>query len=248
MQIGASPEAVQTLTSCSKRTPPSSRPRQPRPRPLPTGPPRRIRKGLPQAARTRPQTQPVYYHLGEIDYQRGKGAEAKRHYQRFLETPSPAPPRPAPLRNASTTSPPASLEADPNPTAHSPHPAAPPRRAPRRHARSLHIITRLIVGGAQENTVASVLGLRRLPGAPNSTSSAAPPTAPRAPSNRSPPTSPALTLLPSLVRPVHPLPTPAPSSPSPGSSARDSPPSSTPIAAKPASSAASPPAPPASRS
>ena len=30
--------------------------------------------------------------------------------------------------------------------------------------RVTHIITRLIVGGAQENTVASVLGLRNKPG------------------------------------------------------------------------------------
>src|ERR1043166_4514187 len=30
--------------------------------------------------------------------------------------------------------------------------------------RVLHVITRLIVGGAQENTIASVLGLRRKPG------------------------------------------------------------------------------------
>lgn len=30
--------------------------------------------------------------------------------------------------------------------------------------RVTHVITRLIVGGAQENTIASVLGLRRIPG------------------------------------------------------------------------------------
>jgi hypothetical protein len=30
--------------------------------------------------------------------------------------------------------------------------------------RVTHIITRLVVGGAQENTVASVLGLRQKPG------------------------------------------------------------------------------------
>ena len=30
--------------------------------------------------------------------------------------------------------------------------------------RVTHVITRLIVGGAQENTVATVLGLRQIPG------------------------------------------------------------------------------------
>jgi len=70
--------------------------------------------------------------------------------------------------------------------------------------RVTHVITRLIVGGAQENTIASVLGLRQLPGmevrlisgtdtGPEGSLAGAFARLPQA-----------LTLLPELVRPVHP--------------------------------------------
>ena len=39
-----------------------------------------------------PKMQTVYYHLGEIDFQRGKGSEARRHYRRFLENTTPGTP------------------------------------------------------------------------------------------------------------------------------------------------------------
>lgn len=71
--------------------------------------------------------------------------------------------------------------------------------------RITHIITRLVVGGAQENTVASVLGLRRLPGVETHLISG-PTTGPEGSIESQFDDSPeALTLLPSLVRPVHPL-------------------------------------------
>ena len=96
--------------------------------------------------------------------------------------------------------------------------------------RITHVITRLIVGGAQENTIATVLGLRRKPGvdihlisgptagregsleweldAPGG----ARPSVPGAPSNAgtgaheatNPASAPLLTVIPELVRPVHP--------------------------------------------
>jgi len=70
--------------------------------------------------------------------------------------------------------------------------------------RVTHVITRLVVGGAQENTIASVLGLRRIPGlevdllsgpstGPEGSLAAAFAGVPEA-----------LTLVPELVRPVHP--------------------------------------------
>lgn len=39
-----------------------------------------------------PKLSVVYFHLGEIDYQRGKPASARRHYQRFLESATPGSP------------------------------------------------------------------------------------------------------------------------------------------------------------
>src|SRR5882672_6360718 len=70
--------------------------------------------------------------------------------------------------------------------------------------RVIHVITRLIVGGAQENTVASVLGLRQKPGLEVSLISgpAAGPEGSLEPHFAQHPG--VLTLLPSLVRPVHP--------------------------------------------
>jgi glycosyltransferase involved in cell wall biosynthesis len=69
--------------------------------------------------------------------------------------------------------------------------------------RVVHVITRLIVGGAQENTVASVLGLRRrgweatlVSGPPTPGEGTLQPALAACPDG--------LTLLPSLVRPVHP--------------------------------------------
>ena len=70
--------------------------------------------------------------------------------------------------------------------------------------RVLHVITRLIVGGAQENTIASVLGLRQKPGLEVSLISG-PTTGPEgsleAELNQIPQL---LTIVPPLVRPVHP--------------------------------------------
>jgi glycosyltransferase involved in cell wall biosynthesis len=71
--------------------------------------------------------------------------------------------------------------------------------------RVTHIITRLIIGGAQENTVATVLGLRQKPGVEVNLISG-PTTGPEGtlePEIQS--HSVPLTLVPELVRPVHPL-------------------------------------------
>jgi len=71
--------------------------------------------------------------------------------------------------------------------------------------RVTHVITRLIVGGAQENTVASVLGLRQKPGLQVDLISG-PSTGPEGSLASSFSKIPgALTILPELVRPVHPL-------------------------------------------
>jgi glycosyltransferase involved in cell wall biosynthesis len=71
--------------------------------------------------------------------------------------------------------------------------------------RVTHIITRLIVGGAQENTIATVLGLRQKPGIEVNLISG-PTSGPEGTleSEISRPSVP-LTLVPELVRPVHPL-------------------------------------------
>src|ERR1039457_1446615 len=70
--------------------------------------------------------------------------------------------------------------------------------------RVIHVITRLIVGGAQENTVASVLGLREKPGL--DVSLVAGPTLGPEGSLESliADCSPGLTVVPELVRPVNP--------------------------------------------
>lgn len=69
--------------------------------------------------------------------------------------------------------------------------------------RVLHVITRLVVGGAQENTIASVLGLRRLPGLEVALVSG--PTTGAEGSLADSVAEPGLlTLAPHLVRPVHP--------------------------------------------
>jgi glycosyltransferase involved in cell wall biosynthesis len=70
--------------------------------------------------------------------------------------------------------------------------------------RVIHVITRLIVGGAQENTIASVLGLRQKPGLDVRLVSG-PDAGPEGSLVSEFATHPeALTLLPELVRPVHP--------------------------------------------
>lgn len=70
--------------------------------------------------------------------------------------------------------------------------------------RVTHVITRLIVGGAQENTVASVLGLRKKPGLQVDLISG-PTTGPEGSLENSFSENPhLLTVLPELVRPVHP--------------------------------------------
>lgn len=70
--------------------------------------------------------------------------------------------------------------------------------------RVLHVITRLIVGGAQENTIASVLGLRAQPGLVVGLV-AGPSLGPEGSLESRVRAEPGLlTLLPSLVRPVHP--------------------------------------------
>jgi glycosyltransferase involved in cell wall biosynthesis len=71
--------------------------------------------------------------------------------------------------------------------------------------RVTHIITRLVVGGAQENTVASVLGLRRKPGVEVHLISG-PTTGPEGSLEPALADTPDLfTRVPELVRPVHPL-------------------------------------------
>jgi glycosyltransferase involved in cell wall biosynthesis len=68
-----------------------------------------------------------------------------------------------------------------------------------------HVITRLIVGGAQENTIASVLGLARKPGFTVNLISG-PSTGPEGSLESAFSGSPGtLTVVPELVRPVHPL-------------------------------------------
>jgi glycosyltransferase involved in cell wall biosynthesis len=71
--------------------------------------------------------------------------------------------------------------------------------------RVTHIITRLVVGGAQENTVASVLGLRQKPGVEVRLISG-PTTGPEGSLEPAVARIPGLlTIVPELVRPVHPL-------------------------------------------
>src|SRR5438046_10752948 len=68
----------------------------------------------------------------------------------------------------------------------------------------IHVITRLIVGGAQENTVASVLGLRQKAGLTVRLFSG-PATGPEGSLQSSFVDAPGvLTLVPELVRPIHP--------------------------------------------
>lgn len=70
--------------------------------------------------------------------------------------------------------------------------------------RVTHAITRLVVGGAQENTIASVLGLRNLPGLEVDLISG-PTTGPEGSLESKFQAAPtALTIVPELVRPVHP--------------------------------------------
>lgn len=70
--------------------------------------------------------------------------------------------------------------------------------------RVTHVITRLVVGGAQENTIASVLGLRDLPGL-NVDLISGPTTGPEGSLESKFDTAPtALTIVPELVRRVHP--------------------------------------------
>lgn len=70
--------------------------------------------------------------------------------------------------------------------------------------RVTHVITRLIVGGAQENTIASVLGLRQKPGLEVDLISG-PPAGPEGSLASAFTESPqSLTLVPELVRPIHP--------------------------------------------
>ncbi len=71
--------------------------------------------------------------------------------------------------------------------------------------RVTHIITRLVVGGAQENTVASVLGLRQKPGVEVHLLSG-PTTGPEGSLESEFTGRPGvLTRVPALVRPIHPL-------------------------------------------
>jgi glycosyltransferase involved in cell wall biosynthesis len=71
--------------------------------------------------------------------------------------------------------------------------------------RVTHIITRLVVGGAQENTVASVLGLRQIPGVVVHLISG-PTTGPEGSlESEFADTPEILTRVPELVRPIHPL-------------------------------------------
>lgn len=69
--------------------------------------------------------------------------------------------------------------------------------------RVVHVITRLIVGGAQENTIASVLGLRRKPGLEVDLVSG-PTVGPEGSLEGEVSRLPGFRLLPCLVRPIHP--------------------------------------------
>lgn len=71
--------------------------------------------------------------------------------------------------------------------------------------RIIHVITRLIVGGAQENTIASVLGLRRKPGLEVSLISG-PTTGPEGSLENQVAHEPGLlTIVPELIRPISPI-------------------------------------------
>ncbi|MGH7990336.1 MAG: glycosyltransferase, partial [Limisphaerales bacterium] len=71
--------------------------------------------------------------------------------------------------------------------------------------RVTHIITRLVIGGAQENTIATVLGLRQKPGVEVKLISG-PTTGPEGSLEPELKKIPGLaTIVPELVRPVHPL-------------------------------------------
>ncbi len=71
--------------------------------------------------------------------------------------------------------------------------------------RVIHVITRLIVGGAQENTIASVLGLRRIPGIEVELISG-PSTGPEGSLQSQVESHPGiLTIIPELVRPIAPI-------------------------------------------
>src|SRR5258708_4476389 len=71
--------------------------------------------------------------------------------------------------------------------------------------RVTHIITRLVIGGAQENTVATVLGLREKPGVDPLLLSG-PTSGPEGSLESAFTACPqVLTLVPSLIRPVHPV-------------------------------------------
>ncbi len=70
--------------------------------------------------------------------------------------------------------------------------------------RVIHVITRLVIGGAQENTVATVLGLRGKPGVEVDLISG-PTTGPEGSLEPAFAGSPELlSIIPTLVRPVHP--------------------------------------------
>ena len=71
--------------------------------------------------------------------------------------------------------------------------------------RVLHVITRLIIGGAQENTIATVLGLRQKPDLEVELISG-PTTGPEGSLEKTfRDAGGLLTVLPELIRPVHPL-------------------------------------------
>src|SRR5882757_5760108 len=71
--------------------------------------------------------------------------------------------------------------------------------------RVTHVITRLIVGGAQENTVASVLGLRQKPGVEVDLISGPTTGSEGSLESQFQHAPEAFSILPELVRPVHPL-------------------------------------------
>jgi glycosyltransferase involved in cell wall biosynthesis len=71
--------------------------------------------------------------------------------------------------------------------------------------RVIHVITRLIVGGAQENTVATVLGLRAIPGVEVKLISGPTTGAEGSLESQFSATPEMLSVVPELVRPIHPL-------------------------------------------
>jgi tetratricopeptide (TPR) repeat protein len=121
-------------------TPQRVRADEPRHRPPHSGPARRSRARL-RIRRTKhdPPCPAVYYGLAEIAFQRQQKSRALEYYEKYLQVAPGFTPRPNTCVTASRLSRAARTDDPPL-------------------LRVTHVITRLILGGAQENTIASVLG------------------------------------------------------------------------------------------